>query len=108
MMKIHLASALAVAAAISATAAAQPPHAWKLDRPVVSSYWPAKGDPSTKVVIRGQNFAPDTAVVWGGTPLPGAHVAPNEISFTVPKDAKSGAIMLRHGGHDLAVGGFEI
>ena len=107
MMKTCLVCALTVGAVN--VAAAQPPHTWKLDRPVVSGYWPAKGDPNTKVVIRGQNFSPDTAVMLGSAMITSAHVTANEISFAVPKDAKNGTIVLHHPGlADLAVGGFEI
>jgi hypothetical protein len=112
MLRTWLAGALAVAA--SATTSLAGSHndvkadRWKIERPVVSSYWPSKGEPSTKVVIRGENFAPDTSVMWGTTEISGAHVAPSEITFTVPKDAKSGRIVLHHGHSDLAVGTFEI
>jgi hypothetical protein len=112
MMKTWLTSALAIGA-MTATAAAghdgEATHGWKLDRPVVSSYFPMKGDPNTKVVIRGENFAPGTTVVWGGSAITGAHVSANEITFSIPKDAKSGTIALRATGRpDLAVGGFEV
>jgi hypothetical protein len=82
---------------------------WKLDRPVVSSFWPTKGDPATKVMIRGANFASDTSVMWGTKQIGDAHVSPTEITFTVPKEAKTAeAITLHHGASVLAVGTFEV
>ena len=104
-MKTWFASALAVAA-MTATAGARD---WKLDRPVVSSYSPVRGDANTKVVIRGENFAPDTAVVWGDGTVTSAHVTAKEITFTIPKDAKSGTVRLRYSGHpDLMVGDVQV
>jgi hypothetical protein len=111
MMKAWLAGALVVGAT-AATASAGPHDGradrWKSDRPVVSSYSPMKGEANTKVVIRGENFAPDTTVMWGPTAIGGAHVTSNEITFSVPKDAKSGTITLHHGHGDLAVGAFDV
>jgi hypothetical protein len=40
---------------------------WKLNHPVVSSYWPVKGKTGSRIVIRGHNFPDDTVVVWSGS-----------------------------------------
>jgi IPT/TIG domain len=82
---------------------------WKLDRPVVSSYWPMKGKVGSRVMIRGQNFAPDTAVVWGDTPIAGVSVTPTEITFVVPAGAASGSLALSVGhGRNLPIGAFDV
>ena len=83
---------------------------WRIERPVVSSYWPTKGKTGTKIVIHGDNFASDSMVMWGGTEIKGAKVRDNEIVFEVPSGAASGPIMI-HGGKDrrpLFVGNFEV
>jgi hypothetical protein len=115
MMNAWLAGVLVFVIAATAASARAGSHndvkadRWRIERPIVSNYWPMKGEPNTKVVIRGENFAADTSVVWGTTTISTVHVAPTEITFTVPKDAKSGRITLRHNGHsDLAVGTFEV
>ena len=83
----------------------RPHHEWKLDRPVISSYWPVKGKVGSRIVIRGRNFAPDMMVVWGDQQVAGASVKPEQIVFVVPAGAVSGAIALRRGhGRDLPVG----
>jgi len=85
------------------------PPRWKLERPVVSSYWPIKGKPGSRVVIRGRNFPGDVMVVWGDKQIAGAKVTPDEIVFVVPADATSGNILLRGTrGRPLPVGGFEV
>ncbi|MGE0547003.1 MAG: IPT/TIG domain-containing protein [Kofleriaceae bacterium] len=82
---------------------------WRLDRPVVSSYWPAKGKPGTKIKIHGRNFGNDTMVMWGSTQITAAKVTPTEITFQVPATAASGMISLRPtGGRRLQVGAFEV
>src|SRR5438132_566337 len=82
---------------------------WHFDRPIVSSYWPTKGKPGRKIVIRGENFPADAMVMWGGTQITGAKVTPTEIVFEVPATAASGEIFLkRPHGRDLAVGQFEV
>jgi hypothetical protein len=82
---------------------------WKLDRPTVSSYWPVKGKVGSRIVIRGKNFASDTAVLWAGTQVNGAKVTPEEIVVAVPPGAASGTIALRTGrGRDLSVGNYEV
>lgn len=84
------------------------PRRWKLESPVVSSYWPAKGPVGTRVVIRGRNFAKDTEVVFGGGPTPALKVGPTKIEFKVPPGAKPRqAIGLRANGRMLVVGAFE-
>ncbi len=107
---MRLPALLLASAAIAAPAiaSAAPSHEWKLDRPVVSRFWPAKGDPGTKVTIHGQNFTTDSVVVWGGATVPGAHVTPTEISFTVPHDAKTGELEVREGPRDLPVGTYDV
>ncbi|NVB82168.1 MAG: BcpO-related WXXGXW repeat protein, partial [Kofleriaceae bacterium] len=86
-----------------------PRHEWKLERPVVSSYWPIKGKTGTKVVIRGKNFPKDASVVFAGQPVNGAKVNANQIVFVIPANATTGAISLRAGGRrELAVGNFEV
>jgi hypothetical protein len=80
-----------------------------LERAVVGSYWPVKGKAGTRVVIRGKNFGPDTTVIWGGQPLRGARVKPEEIAFLIPKDATGGTIAVRTAnGRTLPVGAFEV
>jgi len=84
-------------------------HEWKLDRPVVSSYWPVKGKTGGRVVIRGRNFPGDTTVLWGGSQINGAKVSPEQIVVAVPPGAASGMIALHTGrGRDLMVGNFEV
>ncbi|MGN6108991.1 MAG: IPT/TIG domain-containing protein [Kofleriaceae bacterium] len=86
-----------------------PRRQWKLERPVVSSYWPNKGKPGTRVVIRGRNFPSDAAIVWAGAPLRAAKVTADQIVFAIPASATSGPISIRAGrGPDLIVGGFEV
>ncbi|MDB4959055.1 MAG: hypothetical protein JWO36_6624 [Myxococcales bacterium] len=83
---------------------------WKLERPVVSSYWPQKGKAGSRVVIRGQNFDTGTTVLWGDTPIAGAQVSPTEITFIVPAGAASGALALSGGsrGRNLPIGSFDV
>jgi hypothetical protein len=82
---------------------------WKLDRPVVSSYWPVKGKIGSRIVIRGRNFPNDTIVTWNGTQVAGAKVEPERIVVAVPPGATSGMLLLRTGGHrELTVGNFEV
>jgi len=82
---------------------------WKLDRPVVSSYWPPKGKVGAHVVIRGRNFPDDVQVMWGATQVAAAHVKPDEIRFDVPPGAHTDVILLhRSHGRDLPVGNFEV
>lgn len=86
-----------------------PPHDWHVDRPAVSSYWPAKGEPGARVVIRGENFPPDVQVMWGPQPIAAAKVEPEKIVFEVPPGAQSATILLkRDRGRDLIVGNFEV
>ncbi|MGE0871146.1 MAG: IPT/TIG domain-containing protein [Kofleriaceae bacterium] len=85
------------------------PDRWRLDRPAVASYWPAKGKPGTRIKIHGRNFARDTAVMWAGKQVSAAKVTPTEITFAVPATAVSGVITLRApGARPLAVGAFEV
>ena len=86
----------------------RPPRVWKLDRPVVSSYWPAKGKPGTRVVIRGRNFPTDASVMWGPQIVRAAKVTPNQIVFAVPAQATTSRIMLKVTGRDVGVGSFEV
>jgi hypothetical protein len=84
-------------------------HDWKLDLPVISSYWPTKGKIGKRVVVRGRNFPPDIQVVWNANPILGAKIAEDQIVFDVPAGAVSGLIALRRShGRDLPVGTFEI
>lgn len=84
-------------------------HEWKIDRPIVSSYWPPRGKVGTKVVIHGRNFPPDATVMWGSTQITAAKIDPERIMFEVPAGATSGEIVLHRGhGRDLPVGTFEI
>ena len=107
-MRLFVFGIMAATLAASIPAQADTHHEWKLDRPTVSHFWPAKGDAGAKVTIRGENFAPDSVVVLGTVAVPGAHVTPNEISFTVPHDAKSGEVAIRGGGRQLIVGSYEV
>ncbi|MDV3257261.1 MAG: hypothetical protein LOX97_05670, partial [Sphingomonas sp.] len=61
-----------------------PRRHWKLERPVVSSYWPVKGKVGTRVVIKGRNFPKTTELVFAGQTLRGAGVG--RISISVPRD----------------------
>jgi hypothetical protein len=82
---------------------------WKLDRPMVSSYWPVKGKIGSRISIHGRNFPGDTVVLWGGAPVTGARVTPEVITVVVPPGATSGELALRTGrGRALAVGGFDV
>jgi hypothetical protein len=85
------------------------PREWKLDRPVISSYWPVKGKIGSRIVIRGRNFPGDTMVMWNGTQIAGAKVEPERIVVAVPQGATSGLLSLRAGRHrELMVGNFEV
>jgi len=85
------------------------PREWKLDRPVVSSYWPVKGKIGSRIVIRGRNFPEDAMVMWNGTQVTGAKVEPERIVVAVPPGATSGALSLHTGRHrELTVGNFEV
>jgi hypothetical protein len=87
----------------------RPPREWKLERPVVSSYWPAKGKAGTRIVIRGRNFPADAQVLFAGTAVTGANVKDDRITFAIPANAASGDIALRAGrGRPVAVGTFEV
>jgi hypothetical protein len=82
---------------------------WKLDRPTVSNYWPAKGKVGARVRIHGTNFPADAIVVWGADVIKGAKVTADEIVFDVPATATSGTIAIRRDhGRDLIVGPFEV
>jgi hypothetical protein len=82
---------------------------WKLDRPVVSSYWPVKGKSGSRIVIRGRNFPDDAMVMWNGTQVTGAKVEAERIVVAVPPGATSGMLSLRTGQHrELTVGNFEV
>jgi hypothetical protein len=84
-------------------------HHWKLERPVISSYWPAKGKPGSRVTIRGKNFPATAEVVFGGQPVRAAKIKDDQILFVVPPGAASGPIELRTGGRRaLPVGMFEV
>lgn len=87
----------------------RPPRDWTLDRAVVSSYWPPKGKPGTRIVVRGRNFPTDARVMWGGRPVRSVKVTPTRITIDVPADAATGAITLEVGGRrPLPIGGFEV
>ena len=87
----------------------RPRRTWKLERPVVSSYWPARGKEGARIVIRGRNFPADATIVWGGNPVKAAKVTAEQIVFQVPPGAATGLIALRTGrGRDMAVGSFEV
>jgi IPT/TIG domain/WXXGXW repeat (2 copies) len=87
----------------------RPRREWKLERPVVSSYWPARGKEGTRIMIRGRNFPKDAMVVWAGAPVRAARVTEDQIVFQVPPGSASGPIAVRTGrGRDLAVGTFEV
>jgi IPT/TIG domain-containing protein/YXWGXW repeat-containing protein len=82
---------------------------WKLDRPVVSSYWPVKGKIGSRIVIRGRNFPADTVVMWNGGQVTGAKVEPERVVVAVPPGTTSGTLSLRTGQHrELTVGNFEV
>lgn len=84
-------------------------HHWRLERPVISSYWPAKGKPGSRVTIRGKNFPATTEVVFAGQPVRAAKIKDDQILFVVPPGAASGPIELRTGGRRaLPVGMFEV
>jgi IPT/TIG domain/WXXGXW repeat (2 copies) len=87
----------------------RPRREWRLERPVVSSYWPTKGKAGSRIVIRGKNFPTTAEVVFAGQPVRAAKVTPDQIVFVVPTGAASGAVGLRVGGRrELAVGNFEV
>jgi hypothetical protein len=86
-----------------------PRRDWKIERPVVSSYWPAKGKPGARIVIRGRNFPSNANVLWGGKEIRGVKVTADEVRFVVPPDATTGLIAINIGrGRPLAVGNFEV
>lgn len=84
---------------------------WKIDRPVISGYWPQMGKPGQRVEIRGENFPADTQVMWGGAPVAGVTVGPggHQITFPIPKGATTGMLTIHTGrGRDLPVGQIEM
>jgi hypothetical protein len=81
---------------------------WRLEGIVVSNYWPTRGQPGTRVRIRGHNFPPGQSVMWGEVPIPSAKVSPDEITFVVPPGATTGMISLNKSGPDVPVGQFEV
>jgi hypothetical protein len=82
---------------------------WRLERPVVSSYWPIKGKAGSRVIIRGKNFPASASVTFAGQPVMGAKITPEQIVFVVPAGAASGPISVRAGGRrELLVGQFEV
>jgi hypothetical protein len=85
-------------------------HEWKVERPTVSSYWPAKGKAGTKVTIRGVYFPADTTVFFAGKPVMAASVSPVRIVFQIPNDATAGGAITLHRQHgrDLMVGSFDV
>lgn len=86
-------------------------HEWKIDRPVISGYWPAMGKPGVKVMIRGENFPADSQVMWNGAPVAGVAIGPggHEITFAIPRGAATGMLTLHTGrGRDLPVGQIEV
>ena len=86
-----------------------PRRDWKIERPMVSNYWPTKGKPGTKLVIRGRNFPKDATVIWGGKQLRGVKVTDTELRVIVPADATTGLLAIQAGrGRPLAVGTFEV
>ncbi|MEO8844591.1 MAG: IPT/TIG domain-containing protein [Kofleriaceae bacterium] len=86
-----------------------PPHHWRVERPTVSSYWPAKGKAGSRVVIRGRNFSQETRVMWGPDEVRAAKVRDDEIEFRVPDNATTATILLKgERGRDLIVGNFEV
>jgi hypothetical protein len=92
------------------TTGPRPPRRdWKIERPVVSSYWPAKGKPGARIVIRGRNFPNDANVLWGGKQIRGVKVTADSLIFAAPADATSGLLAVNVGrGRPLAVGNFEV
>ncbi len=86
-----------------------PPREWRMDRPVISSYWPIKGKIGSRITIRGRNFPPDTSVTWNGQQINGARITPDEVIVAVPPGAVSGAIQLNiPGRRELWVGNYEV
>ena len=86
------------------------PRHWKMDRPTISSYWPTKGKPGTRVVIHGRNFDPHMTLVWGGAEVDRVRITPDTITFKVPRDAKDGMMLLKGPGigRPMAVGMFNV
>jgi hypothetical protein len=84
-------------------------HEWKLDRPVIYGWSPAKGEPGETITIRGRNLG-ELQVVWGDQVVPGAAVHDGDIVFKIPRGAASGVVSLRGGKlhHDLSVGTIEV
>ncbi|HVV88531.1 MAG TPA: IPT/TIG domain-containing protein [Kofleriaceae bacterium] len=84
-------------------------HDWRVDRPAVTSFWPAKGKVGTRIVIRGTNLPADATVRWNGQPVAGARVEGDRIELTVPPGATTGELSVQppHG-RPLAVGTFEV
>ena len=80
------------------------------DRVVVSGFWPREGRPGTTVMIRGENFANGTVVLFGETELAGAKVSPGVIQVAIPRRTAAGMISLRTPGRHraLAVGSFRV
>lgn len=121
-IEIEVAGKVTPVGTFEVTAAAEPPppppamggeahhHDWKLDRPVVSSYWPTKGKVGSHVRIRGENFPADAMVLWNDTQVTGAKVTPTEIELAVPAGSTgTGMIAIQHpGGRPLPVGQFEV
>ncbi len=118
-VKIDVGGKLTEVGQFEVTAAGPPPgeppmgehhhREWKLERPVVSSYWPMKAKIGARIVIRGENFTPDTQVMWGTGPVAGAKVSPTEIVVAIPAGATTGMLSLHTGhGRDLPIGQVEV
>jgi IPT/TIG domain len=86
------------------------PHHWQMDRPVVSSYWPAKGKAGTRVVIRGRNFGPHMVLMWDTAQVDHVKIEPDTITFKVPRDAKDGMLSLQGQGgrRAMPIGPFNV
>lgn len=81
---------------------------WKLERPMVSGYFPIKGKAGSRIVIRGKNFPANAVIELAGQPVRAAKITADRITFAVPAGAASGSIRVRIGPRELPVGEFEV
>ncbi len=66
-------------------------------RPVVTRFYPRRGKPGTKVVVRGMNFTKQSQVMFNRRPVKVKTLTGNLIIFKVPRGAKGdGLVTIRH------------
>ncbi len=84
-------------------------HVRHRSRSVVTGFHPRSGPAGTEVTIRGQRLDAGLELVLAGRTLTPSGVTPTAITFTLPRRAETGAIVLRGPRiRDITVGTFEV